>query len=266
MIAALARASIVFEKPEWLALAERAFDCIVAKLAAPDGRLFHAFRNGVAKAPATASDYANMTWAALRLFSATGSEPYLEHAKHWTRILDDHYWDGESGGYFTSADDTGDVVVRLKGASDDATPNANAIQLSNLVALAALTGHTADDTRARRIADVFAPSVAHSPVSHCGLLAAELDLDRLVQVAVSMTRGAALRGQLLQLSVPGALEFVADTSAGVSPLSPLAGKTAIDGKSTAYVCVGPVCSAPIHEPQSLNETLRQARMETRAAE
>ena len=266
MIAALARAAIVFEKPEWLALAERAFDCIVTKLAGPDGRLFHAFRNGIAKAPATASDYANMTWAALRLFSATGSEPYLEHAQRWTRVLDKHYWDGESGGYFTSADDTADVVVRLKSASDDAMPNANAIELSNLVALAALTGHTADDTRARQIAAVFAPSVARSPVSHCGLLAAELDLDRLVQVAVSNTRDTALRGQLLQLSVPGALEFVADTSVGVSPLSPLAGKTAIDGKSTAYVCVGPVCSAPIHEPQSLDETLRQARMEARAAE
>jgi uncharacterized protein YyaL (SSP411 family) len=266
MIAALARASIVFQKPEWLTLAERAFDCIVTKLAAPDGRLFHAFRNGVAKAPATASDYANMTWAALRLFSATGSEPYLEHAQRWTRVLDKHYWDGESGGYFTSADDTADVVVRLKSASDDAMPNANVIQLSNLVALAALTGHTADDTRARQIADVFAPSVARSPVSHCGLLAAELDLDRLVQVAVSNTRDTALRGQLLQLSVPGALEFVADTGVGVSPLSPLAGKTAIDGKSTAYVCVGPVCSAPIHEPQSLDETLRQARTEARAAE
>jgi uncharacterized protein YyaL (SSP411 family) len=62
------------------------------------------------------------------------------------------------------------------------------------------------------------------------------------------------------------LEFVADTGVGVSPLSPLAGKTAIDGKSTAYVCVGPVCSAPIHEPQSLDETLRQARTEARAAE
>ena len=33
MIAALARASVVFEKPDWLALAERAFACIGEKLA-----------------------------------------------------------------------------------------------------------------------------------------------------------------------------------------------------------------------------------------
>jgi uncharacterized protein YyaL (SSP411 family) len=266
MIAALARAAIVFEKPEWLALAERAFDCIVTKLAAPDGRLFHAYRQTQAKAPATASDYANMTWAALRLFSATGAEPYLEHARQWARVLDKHYWDSKGGGYFTSADDTADVVVRLKSTGDDAVPSANAIQLSNLVALAALTGDAAEDTRARQIAKVFAPSISGNPIAHCGLLAAELDLDRLVQVAVSVAKGPALRGELQQLSVPGALEFVTGTGVRVGPRSPLAGKTAVNGKSTAYVCVGPVCSAPIHEPQSLNATLRQARMAARAAE
>ena len=68
MIAALSRAAIVFERPEWLALAERAFTCVTTKLSAGGDRLFHSYRGGLAKAPATASDYANMTWAALRLY------------------------------------------------------------------------------------------------------------------------------------------------------------------------------------------------------
>jgi uncharacterized protein YyaL (SSP411 family) len=265
-IATTARAAIVFEKPEWLALAEQAFAAIVGKLAAPNDRLFHAFRNGIAKAPASASDYANMIWGALRLFAATGSEPYLEHARRWADVLNQHYWDETNGGYFTAADDTADVVVRLKSASDDAVPSANAIQLSNLVALAALTGNSNYDERARQIVDAFAPAVARSPVGHCGLLAAELDLDRLVQVAVIVEKGSALRGELRQLSVPGALEFVGEATPGAGPGSPLAGKRAIDGKSTAYVCVGPVCSAPILDPGSLNAALRQARGQARAAE
>jgi uncharacterized protein YyaL (SSP411 family) len=266
MIAALSRAAIVFERPEWLVLAERAFDSVVTKLAASDGRLFHAYRAGLAKAPATASDYANMTWAALRLFAATGAEPYLERAEQWTGILDRHYWDQTSGGYFTSADDTNDVVVRLKSASDDAVPSANAIQLSNLVALAALTGDLRYDERARAIAKAFSATVARGPVGHCGLLAAELDLDRLVQVAVSVTNGTALRGELQQLSIPGALEFIAEATAGIGARSPLAGKTPIEGKSTAYVCVGPVCSAPIQDAPSLRDRLREARSEGRVSE
>ena len=261
MIAALSRAAVVFERSDWLALAERAFDCIVTKLAAPDGRLFHAYRNGLAKAPATASDYANMTWAALRLFAATGSERYLERARQWTRILDKHYWDRDRGGYFTAADDTGDVVVRLKAASDDAAPNANAIQLSNLIALAALTGEADFDERARLLLKTFAPAMAAGPIGHCALLAAELDLDRLVQVAVSVTDGTALCGELRQLSIPGALEFVAHPGGPAGPGSLLSDKTAINGKSTAYVCVGPVCSAPIQDAKALEETLRRARTE-----
>lgn len=265
MIAALSRAAVIFERSDWLALAERAFDCIVTKLAAPDGRLFHAYRKGLAKAPATASDYANMTWAALRLFAATGSERYLEHARHWTRILDKHYWDTDRGGYFTAADDTSDVVVRLKAASDDAAPNANAIQLSNLISLAALTGDAEYDERARQLMKVFAPAVALGPIGHCGLLAAELDLDRLVQVAVSITDVTALRDELQQLSIPGALEFVAGSGVPAGPGSLLNGKTAINGKSTAYVCTGPVCSAPIHDPEALQEALRRARAELHTA-
>jgi uncharacterized protein YyaL (SSP411 family) len=266
-IAAITHAASVFEQPSWLALAERAFaasiDKLTAsaeKLAASGGRLFHAYRDGLAKAPATASDYANMTWAALRLFAATGSGRYLEHARQWTRILDKHYWDEGSGGYFTAANDTLDVIVRLKAANDDAAPNPNAIQLSNLIALAALTGETSYDDSARKLSEAFAAAAAQNPVGHCALLAAELDMNRLVQVAISTPAGpSALRGELQRISLPGAIEFTAafDDGKGLPPA--LSGKGAIDDKSTAYVCVGPVCSAPVQDPGRLRDALRQAR-------
>ena len=79
-------------------------------------------------------------------------------------MLDRHYWDDASGGYFTAADDTGDVVVRLKSAADDAVPNANAIQLSNLVVLAALTGESRYDDRARDSSRRF-PERPRAPLS-----------------------------------------------------------------------------------------------------
>jgi uncharacterized protein YyaL (SSP411 family) len=258
MIAALARAAIVFERPDWLKLAEGAFARIIDKLSDGDGRLRHAYRAGLAKAPATASDYANMTWAALRLFEATGSDAYLDHATRWTDVLDRHYWDEAGGGYFTSADDTSDVVVRLKSGIDDAVPNANAIQLSNLIALAALTGDGRYDGRARALVSGFAAASGQAPIAYCGLLAAELDLDLLVQIAVGVTSGTDLRDELMKLSVPGALEFIG-RAASAKSRSLLAGKTAAEGKSTAYVCVGPVCSAPVADRALFGQRLREAR-------
>ena len=84
MIAALPARGVVFDKPDWLELATRAFAFVVDQNANTDGRLWHSARGGIAKAPATASDYANMTWGALRLYQATGDRAYLDHAVRWT--------------------------------------------------------------------------------------------------------------------------------------------------------------------------------------
>ncbi|MBY0560642.1 thioredoxin domain-containing protein [Hyphomicrobium sp.] len=265
MIAALSRAAVVFENPEWLALAERAFACVTTKLSAGEDRLFHSYRDGLAKAPATASDYANMTWAALRLFGATQSETYLAQAQRWAEVLDRHYWDGEGGGYFTAADDTTDVVVRLKAATDDAVPSANAIQLSNLILLNALTGESRYDDRARELTRAFAGAVARAPTGHCGLIAAELDLDRLVQVAVIGGGDDRLATVLRNISLPGDVEFISATATSLSSQSALGGKSSIGGRSTAYVCTGPACSVPLHEPDEFLERLRAARGEKREA-
>jgi uncharacterized protein YyaL (SSP411 family) len=104
----------------------------------------------------------------------------------------------------------------------------------------------------------FAAASGQAPIAYCGLLAAELDLDRLVQIAVGVTSGTDLRDELMKLSVPGALEFIGSAGSAKSR-SLLAGKTAAGDKSTAYVCVGPVCSAPIADRALLGQRLREAR-------
>ena len=39
---------------------------------------------------------------------------------------------------------------------------------------------------------------------------------------------------------------------------PAAGKGQHEGRATAYVCVGPVCSLPVTEPQALKSALDEA--------
>ena len=52
MIAAMANAGIVFERPAWIALARDAFDFIRQHMAEPDQRLLHSWRAGRARHPA----------------------------------------------------------------------------------------------------------------------------------------------------------------------------------------------------------------------
>src|SRR5207244_12343292 len=53
MIAAIANAGIVFERPAWIEMAQNAFDFILRHMTASDGRLSHSWRAGHARHPAS---------------------------------------------------------------------------------------------------------------------------------------------------------------------------------------------------------------------
>jgi len=261
MIAALARASVVFDQPGWLELAKRAFDFVAQHMTEGD-RLKHSYRAGIARAPATASDYANMIWAALRLFEVTGDRLYVEQAIAWTTVLDAHYWVEGRGGYATSADDTEDVIVRLRPGTDDATPNANAIMVPNLVALSALTGETAYVDRAHELLGVYSGEIGRNIVAHTGLLSSTFDLISPQQVIVAgehLEGGAGLMQVIRSISLPGALQYALSTSANGSELPGLRDKQPINRRATAYVCVGPQCSPALLDPHELGQELRAQR-------
>ena len=75
-----------------------------------------------------------------------------------------------------------------------------------------------------------------------------------------------LRAALRDVSLPNAVvQEVREGDASALPTSsPAHGKTAIDGKPTAYVCIGPQCSLPVTEPAALVETVKAARQVTAA--
>ena len=268
MIAALTHAARVFDRPKWLTAAATAFGFIVERMER-EGRLAHSWRRGQIKAPGTASDYANMIWAALRLLQATGEPALLIAAERWCATLEQHFWVEDGGGYAFTANDTADVIVRMRGAHDDATPNANALMISNLVALDLLTGKRAYLDRAEAIAHAFATDLARNTLGHCGLLAGFFDLIAPQQVIVLGTADAEASAQLAQamfkLSLPGAVQHVVADAGGVPRAGALAGKTALAGKPAAYACIGPTCSLPLTAPDELLKVLREQRSPPTAA-
>jgi uncharacterized protein YyaL (SSP411 family) len=261
MIAALARAAVIFERPEWLELAKRAFDFVATRMS-ENGRLLHAYRAGTAKAPATASDYANMIWAGLRLNEATNDARYFEQAVAWVDVLDKHYWVEGAGGYATSADDTRDVIVRLRPGSDDATPNANGIMLANLVALGTLSGAARYMDRAAAVLAAFAGELGRNIVAHTGLLASTFDLLAPQQIVVAgqhLEGGEKLMKVIRSISLPGALQYALNPMPEAGELPGLRDKYAVNGRATAYVCLGPQCSPSLTEPSELVKTLKEHR-------
>jgi uncharacterized protein YyaL (SSP411 family) len=231
-----------------------------------NGRLLHSYRAGEAKAPATATDYANMIRCALALASVTGNPEYIARAREWVDVLDKHYWAEGHGGYYLAADDTDDLIVRTINALDDATPNANGTMVSNLMQLFSWTGEERYRMRADAIVRAFAGVVARNVFSHTGLLTGVLDLLAPAHIVIVVPEGGdanALRRALAELSLPNAVVQEVRAGESVPDNSPAHGKTAIGGKPTAYVCIGPQCSAPVTEPAALVEAVQAGRQLTR---
>ena len=198
----------------------------------------------------------------LALANATNNPEYVEQACAWTHVLDERYWSDDLGGYCLAADDTDDLIVRPFSGADDAAPNANATMISNLAALSVWTGETRYAERAQTMSERFGGAVAANPLGHSGVLAAAIDAQAPALVVLMVPQdgdASAMRGALRDVSLPNVVvdEVWADETLPSS--SPASGKTAIDGKTTAYVCLGPQCSLPVTEPATLVETIKSAR-------
>ena len=138
-------------------------------------RLGHSWRGGKLLFPGLASDFAAMIRAALALYEATGERVYLDRALAWQNAFDAHYADSDTGGYYLSADDASDLLLRPHSTSDDATPNPNAVAAQNLVRLAVLAGDDKWREKADRLIEGILSAAERNLFGHMALLNA-LDL------------------------------------------------------------------------------------------
>ena len=260
-IRALARAGDSFEKPEWIKLAEGGYNFVCSRMIS-GGRLFHSWRDGKLKGPATSADYANMISAALLLYQVTNKKLYLDDAAAWTAIMNRHY-DADNGGYYLAADDTSDLILRPLSASDDAVPNPNATMLQNLADLYTLTGDAAYLKRADALLSAFQGAAQTMALAFTGLLSGALTLISPQHIVVAgdpaEPDAAAWRKALSEVSMPGAVIQWIGNGEGIAPSSLAAGKRKVGGKITAYICIGQRCSLPLTDSELVMEELKKSR-------
>jgi len=260
MITALARASDAFERRDWLAAARRAFDTVVHRMTVK-GRLCHSQRNGTIKRVEFLDDYASMARAALALFESTGEAHYCAQAEAWVAVADAHYWDAKDGGYFYTPDDGERLITRTKSARDQATPSGNGSMAEVLARLFYLTGQDAYRVRAEQTFKAFSGDLKAQFPNYATLINAHELLEDAVQIALIGEPGApmteTLRRAINGVSLPNRVLLMRAPGAALPSGHPARGKEPIDGRATAYVCRGPVCSLPITDAAELTEALRK---------
>ena len=170
MIAALAKAGDVLQRPEYIKQAETAAEFLLKHLRTPDGRLNRVYaavpgQPAQPRGPAFLEDYAYLVHGLLNLHDATAEARWLEDARSLTQQMIRWYGDAPRGGFFTTASDGEQLFARGKDYHDGAQPSGNGVATRNLIRLWKKTGDDAYRQAAEQSVRQFAGIFRHNPSS-----------------------------------------------------------------------------------------------------
>ncbi|MDE2135528.1 MAG: thioredoxin domain-containing protein [Alphaproteobacteria bacterium] len=259
MIAAFANAGAAFGNPAWIATAARAFDFVVKAMGEGD-RLTHSWRDGKRGHMGFADDYAHMARAALALWEAAGDKRYLDRAKHWALVLNEYFWDNQSGGYCQTAADDAPLLHRVRTVLDQAAPCANATMIGVLAKLNLATGDASYRERATALISSFAGELGRSFLSMGTYLNGLETMLAGLQIVIVGPKGSPKTQEMIAAvmgrSLPNRLLLVVDPDETLPETHPAFGKKMENGQPTAYVCQHQNCSAPIANVVTLSQVLQ----------
>jgi uncharacterized protein YyaL (SSP411 family) len=267
MIAAFAQGARVLGDRTYEGAAKRAVEFILDNLRKADGRLLHRFREGDAGITANLDDYAFLVWGLIELYETTFQSHYLELALHLNADMLAHYWDDQSGALFFTPDDGETLIIRKKEVYDGALPSGNAVAIFNLLRLARLTGDPTLEERAAATIRAFSNQVKQLPSAYTQFLVSlDFALGRSYEVVIVGEPDREDTGAMLKALgtrfIPNQVTIFRPSHQGAPEIDRLAKFVkkyeAIDGKSTAYVCVANSCRAPTTD---INEMLHSLQIE-----
>lgn len=257
MIAALAKGAQVFNEPVYADAAAKATDFTLRKMRDKDGRLLHRFRDGEASIQGNLDDYVFVIWGLIELYELTFNTIYLDHALGFTVDLITHFWDPERDGFFFTPDDGEALLVRKKEMYDGAIPSGNSVSILNLLRLGRLTGNADLEEKGARIIKAFSRKVEQFPAAFTQLLVGvDFSVGPSHELVIVGNPGAddtkrlvqALRARFIPNKVV-LLKPIDEKAFEISRLAPYTkAYTAVEGRTTAYVCSNYSCQLPTTDP------------------
>ena len=267
MIAALAQAAQVFDRPDYDVAARRAAGFLLTTMRTKDGRLLHRFRDRDAAIAGKLDDYAFLTWGLLNVYESSFEVRYLQAAIDLQRVTLQHFGDAKGGGFFLTADDAEQLLARPKESYDGAIPSGNSAELLNLIRIGRITGDPSYEATAGKLMRAFSAGVARAASAHTALLLGlDFALGPSFEIVLAGRRDATdlkrLRTVLADQFLPNKVVLFRPTGEEEPPVTAIAAFTkrqvAIRNKATAYVCTNYVCKLPTNDPAAMVKLLTGA--------
>jgi uncharacterized protein YyaL (SSP411 family) len=253
MIAAMAKASGVFNCEDYMKSAARASDFILARMRNGKGEMFHRSMDGENAVEGQLDDYAFMVWGLIELYEAGFDVKYLQAALELNKIAISNFRDSVHENYYMTGEKSEKMIFRPKVNFDGALPSGNSVQAMNLLRLSGFTADTDFEMLAAESLNASAQLINRYPGSFTNYLNALLYAENSSEIVIcgkSKSKTATeyaniLRSKYLPFK---SLLFVPENEAEASIFkiaSFAKDYKMLDGKSTVYVCKKHICSKPV---------------------
>ena len=275
MIASMAKGAAVLasgweaDAARYREAAVRAAEFVLERMQ-QNGRLLRSFRNGKAHLAAYIDDYAFFIDGLIELYEITGELRWLNEAERLTGVVLRYYWDEREGGFFFTASEHEQLIVRSKLATDNAIPSGTSVMAMNLQRLHLLLGRNELRDKAEALLKMFGGQAQQAPFGHERMLSAMEAWDDSFQELAIVGPLANQETQKLLRTVYGSfvpnkvvalLDPAWPSAAEIAARVPLlADKKMVNGKPAAYVCRNYACQQPATEPEALADQLGQGQV------
>jgi uncharacterized protein YyaL (SSP411 family) len=253
-IGGLAEAARIFGDEAGVARARTIAEFVLGRMVDPAGRLFRAYKDGVARLPGTLDDHAYVADGLIALYEASGEARWLDEAHRLTALSLDLFWDEHARVfYLTAASDPG-LIERPVSNHDGAVPSGMSVSVGNLVRLGDVCGERRWLEIAEAALRTYHDAALSNPFGFANLLCT-LDLlqERPAEIVLA-GEAAPLERALASSYLPN--RVIVHASSAPPRLAPLvAGKGPVDGHAAAYVCRDFACRRPETDPAELARTL-----------
>jgi uncharacterized protein YyaL (SSP411 family) len=252
MIAGMSRAAVVFARADWLGSAKKALAFIRGTMW-KSGRLLATYKDGKAHLNAYLDDHAFLLAALIELLQAEFDPGTLAFAEDLADVLLEQFEDREKGGFFFTSHDHEKLIHRPKPGYENATPSGNGMAAFALQRLHFLTGESRYALAAERTLAQFHGELVERPAGHASLLVALEEHQQPTRTVIVRGADGEVRRWHQELARRYAPQtMVIAVGAGTLGLPPVLDKPAGSGTS-AWVCEGTVCLAPIDRLEHLVE-------------
>jgi uncharacterized protein YyaL (SSP411 family) len=257
MMSAFAEAANILDRDDYRQIAVRNADFILNNMVR-DGRLMRTYRDGEAKLGAYLEDYAFVIEGLLSVYEATFDTAYFDHARRLAGTVIESFSDESEPGFYFTALEHEELITRMKEFYDNAIPAGNSAMAMALLKLSLMTGETSLQRPALEILRMMQQPMTRMPSSFGYLLCSlDLYLSEPKEVALVGDPGSheirLFVNEIFSRYLPN--KVIASSKEGdpsaTESIGLLRGKSAIDGRPTAYVCRDYVCLAPVTTPEEL---------------